>query len=446
MSCFYIVGADSERYPGLIKTRSAKLSANFTMIPSDRARSGSETGAWSRAWRTPSCAPAAGWSWHLIGGGAAPGSRQMVDRRGIRFARASAYIAAMDYRERAAGGGWAPTALPIHRSAIKEARTMKKSRRRAAQALANVIASILALGAEPALGAVISECTTIGKPGSYVLTRNLTAAGDCVVIAADFVTLDLAGWVITGDGSTGRGVTGGGRGITVRNGTVTGFSLGVMLGAGAVVEKVRAIDNGGDGAGIATGSSSMISGNTVSGSPFPIAAGFGSTISGNTTRGGPFGITAGNFSTVSGNNVVGGGVGIFTGFGSIVSGNTSSGSDPSIFTGLGSIVSGNIAAGPVGILAGLGSMVNGNTAKEEGNGGGGSAGIVVDCPSNVIGNTATGYSNNLVLSGAGCTNIDNLAPPEPAELHWAIEESRKRKLAAIDAQLRQLGVDLTAED
>jgi hypothetical protein len=351
----------------------------------------------------------------------------MVDRRGIRFARASAYIAAMDYRERAAGGGWAPTALPIHRSAIKEARTMKKSRRRAAQALANVIASILALGAEPALGAVISECTTIGKPGSYVLTRNLTAAGDCVVIAADFVTLDLAGWVITGDGSTGRGVTGGGRGITVRNGTVTGFSLAVMLGAGAVVEKVRAIDNGGDGAGIATGSSSMISGNTVSGSPFPIAAGFGSTISGNTTRGGQFGITAGNFSTVSGNNVVGGGVGIFTGFGSIVSGNTSSGSDPSIFTG-------------------LGSTVTGNTAKEEGNGGGGSAGIVVDCPSNVIGNTATGYSNNLVLSGAGCTNIDNLAPPEPAELHWAIEESRKRKLAAIDAQLRQLGVDLTAED
>jgi hypothetical protein len=71
---------------------------------------------------------------------------------------------------------------------------------------------------------------------------------------------------------------------------------------------------------------------------------------------------------------------------------------------------------------------------------------VVDCPSNVIGNAATGYSNNLVLSGTGCTNIDNLAPPAPDELHWAIEDSRKLKLATIDAQLRQLGVDWTAED
>ena len=38
-------------------------------------------------------------------------------------------------------------------------------------------------------------------------------------------------------------------------------------------------------------------------------------------------------------------------------------------------------------------------------------GIDVECPSNVIGNTATGNAGeNLVLFGEGCTNIDNLAP------------------------------------
>jgi hypothetical protein len=57
----------------------------------------------------------------------------------------------------------------------------------------------------------IHECRRIDEPGSYALMRNLPGDegllpdGDCLLIAADFVTLDLNGWTITGDG-TGFGI------------------------------------------------------------------------------------------------------------------------------------------------------------------------------------------------------------------------------------------------
>ena len=82
---------------------------------------------------------------------------------------------------------------------------MKKTRLRPAPALVGVIASVVMLAAGPALAAGISKCTKITKPGSYVLTRNLTARGDCLVVAASFVTLDLGGFVITGEGDVGEG-------------------------------------------------------------------------------------------------------------------------------------------------------------------------------------------------------------------------------------------------
>jgi hypothetical protein len=93
----------------------------------------------------------------------------------------------------------------------------------------------------------ITKCTTIDKPGSYVLTRNLTtAAGDCVLVAASFVSLDLDGFVITGPGGElpdGAGVISGGTQnfITVRNGAIHNFGVGVGLGSQAVVEKLRVL-------------------------------------------------------------------------------------------------------------------------------------------------------------------------------------------------------------
>ena len=123
---------------------------------------------------------------------------------------------------------------------------MKKTRLRAAPALVGVIASVTALGAGPALGASLSKCTTITKPGSYVLTRNLTAVGNCFVVGADFVTIDLGGWAITGDG-TGGGITdqgAGRRGIAVRNGAITGFEVGISVGAKSIVSGINVDGHG----------------------------------------------------------------------------------------------------------------------------------------------------------------------------------------------------------
>ena len=86
----------------------------------------------------------------------------------------------------------------------------------------------------------IKACQTISQPGSYELANNLTANGDCLVITADFVTIDLAGFAISGTGGPGFTAISGGNveGITVRNGSISGFSTGVDLGGG-IVEGLR---------------------------------------------------------------------------------------------------------------------------------------------------------------------------------------------------------------
>ena len=103
----------------------------------------------------------------------------------------------------------------------------------------------------------------ISQPGSYKLTSNLKvpAGLDGIDINADNVTLDLGGFRIIGTQTcTGSGITlvctglvGSANGIvstssaniTVRNGSVLGFSTGVLLtGDGHLVEDVHARNNG----------------------------------------------------------------------------------------------------------------------------------------------------------------------------------------------------------
>lgn len=222
---------------------------------------------------------------------------------------------------------------------------------------------------------VITECTTLEVPGAYVLAGNLTATGNCLVVGADFVTINLAGWTITGDG-TGAGITDTGvlrRGIVVRNGTVRIFPTGINLGAslGAQVERVRVNDN-------ATG----------------ILVGNGSTVNSNTATENNDGIVAGNASTVAGNTASSNFVnGILVGNGSTIKGNSATGNTGGFMPG-------------AGIVVGSGGTVTGNTASSNsGNG------IRVTCPSNVIGNTATSNTDtNLLLIGEGCNSVNNLAP------------------------------------
>ena len=103
----------------------------------------------------------------------------------------------------------------------------------------------MARARKPASAKNIAQCKTIDEPGSYLLTKNLTATGNCLVVAADHVTIDLGGYALSGNG-TGFGVISSSNdaNVAVRNGTVTGFEVGVGLqGPASVVEDVRAPAN-----------------------------------------------------------------------------------------------------------------------------------------------------------------------------------------------------------
>ncbi len=101
-------------------------------------------------------------------------------------------------------------------------------------------ASIVAAGGYPLV---------IGLPGSYVLTGNLVPPGpvDAINVFAANVTIDLNGFQIDGAGIALDGIDGfGSPGLTVKNGSVTGFiGTGIVaFGAGSKVLHVRASASG----------------------------------------------------------------------------------------------------------------------------------------------------------------------------------------------------------
>ena len=177
---------------------------------------------------------------------------------------------------------------------------------------------------------------TISQPGSYRLASNLTVPDEnttAIEITAENVTLDLNGFTIQGPTvcgglplvcaptGSGRGVSGGRRGITLVNGTVEGMgNRGVLLGAEARVEQVRAVSNGENG--ISAGEDSVVTGNIASRNGGTGMNAANSTVSGNTaSRNGGGGISA-IACTVTENIVENnGGTGIFATLGSTVMGN-----------------------------------------------------------------------------------------------------------------------------
>jgi hypothetical protein len=209
----------------------------------------------------------------------------------------------------------------------------------------------------------IEKCQTISQPGSYKLVQNLTftsSSGTCLTITANFVTLDLAGFTINkpngqGPGNPTMAIAAGAdtNGITVRNGSISGFGAGVDLGgSNSVVEEVRV------------------------GFPCPCEVGISAT-----------GIVRSNTVDIS---------------------SAPSGSRGIAATG---IVSGNYVfmTRSIGMEIGLGSTVIGNNVTSTGPFPG--IGLQVGCPSNVTNNTAVNnVGQNLVLNGNGCTNTNNVAP------------------------------------
>jgi hypothetical protein len=206
----------------------------------------------------------------------------------------------------------------------------------------------------------IEKCKTISKPGSYRLVNDLTftgTTGTCLTIAASSVTIDLAGFTISGPNqpfppnlTTAIGAGNDTTGIAVRNGSIAGFSVGVDLGGdGSIVEGLRVFGHGCPCL-LGIGATGVVKGNTVvgiAGLPGPQGTGISAT-----------GIVTGNY-------VIG-----------------SRAAEYEI--GEGSTVIGNTAGrpfAPPGI------------------------GFLVSCPSNVTDNTTV---SGLVLNGTGCNNTNNV--------------------------------------
>src|SRR5258706_14664779 len=113
-------------------------------------------------------------------------------------------------------------------------------------------AAVLAPALAQAAPKVLNNCQPITEPGAYVIGKNITASGDCFVIAADNVNLDFDGFVLTGNGTGSAFVEQlavGRKGLNVRNGVVTGFANGVfMLNSTAmVIDRMQFTNNSSSG-------------------------------------------------------------------------------------------------------------------------------------------------------------------------------------------------------
>jgi parallel beta-helix repeat protein len=109
---------------------------------------------------------------------------------------------------------------------------------------------------------------TISAPGSYYLTRNLTATGSSagITISADNVTVDLDGFALIGGGGgtvAGISMPGMQKNACIRNGTIRSWTNGGLRAfstANCFYEKLRISDNTGGNAiaGVLIGSRSTI--------------------------------------------------------------------------------------------------------------------------------------------------------------------------------------------
>ena len=103
-------------------------------------------------------------------------------------------------------------------------------------------------GDAPGLPITISTGVSATDPMSFRLTGPLAtgSGGNVIEIQSPHVTVDLNGFAITCGTPPcgGNAIDSSSNNITVRNGTVRGFAIGVNLtGSGALVEDVRAIGN-----------------------------------------------------------------------------------------------------------------------------------------------------------------------------------------------------------
>ncbi len=279
--------------------------------------------------------------------------------------------------------------------------------------------------------------------GTWTVTRNLTAKGNCITIKANGVSIDLHGYTITGNG-TGAGIIDGAatcpptcpapprpQNIIIGNGTIKGFQYGIHLtltyyptiASMNVVENVEGIvvaagsaavtdsqANNNENYGMYFGGSgtvynSQANSNGINGMYF---IGVGTVNNSQANSNGDYGMYFGDAGVpgLSSNTVSN----------SQANNNSMAGTFAGMFfagpqIGTGTVTISNSQAnntkaktgkGDDGILAGPSSFLTGTTANGNGN-----VGISVPCPSDLFDNTASGNpGGNIVTS--------NPTPPLPA--------------------------------
>lgn len=201
---------------------------------------------------------------------------------------------------------------------------------------------------EAAAATPISSCGPIMESGSYELTQNIASyGGDCIMVQAPFVTIDLKGFSIASGSTSGTGIAANGS-LVVRDGTIYNFSTGIRAGEGAVIERVRLAFNGvGVDASLAWGGSVV-----VKDSVFNDNQAHGILMTSGTVTGSLF----------------------------------NRNSTAILSTRSSMITSNTLAQNGTGIdVQGAGASVQNNTVTDSWN-----AAIRITCPANIIGNTVTG--------------------------------------------------------
>lgn len=169
-------------------------------------------------------------------------------------------------------------------------------------AIASTALVAVALSAQPAAAADLSCGQVI--TADTELTQDLVcpAGTDALVIGADGIVLDLKGFTVRGPGAYATaysGVRAAQRtGVTITNGTITGFRSAVVLDqtANATVSKVVASDSD-QAINLANATGSQILQNTVSGSgrdAIRLGGAHGSVLSQNVLTGNQWAITVSN--------------------------------------------------------------------------------------------------------------------------------------------------------
>jgi parallel beta-helix repeat protein len=161
------------------------------------------------------------------------------------------------------------------------------------------------LGVIPAQAATkISSCpVTITAPGEYEVTRNLICAGTAITITASEVDLNLDGHTLSGSGGGDGIFVQSAANVSIRNGAVRGFFIGVELQrtVDCRITNVTASQNGDSGIVLdSEARANRVTRNTASGNGFAgidLEAAFANTVTDNTaTQNGDRGINIRNSS------------------------------------------------------------------------------------------------------------------------------------------------------